>query len=118
MINFLGLFHNSVHLRCEEKINLTAGREGGLQNLEVHGLVTLRIASEKFGRIKVAVKNSDNKGAQLQVGFNLLQDFFLHIVNTYHFFSNFVFLKPLFKLSLGKTALCPVVFFNMVVLKF
>ena len=51
----------------EEKLTLTAGREGGLQNLEVHGMVTLKISSDKFGRIKVAVRNNDNKGIQLQV---------------------------------------------------
>jgi len=57
----------SVHLRVEEKMSLTASREGGLQNLEVHGIVTLKITSDKFGRIKVAVRNSDTKGIQLQV---------------------------------------------------
>jgi len=51
----------------EEKLTLTAGREGGLQNLEVHGIVTLKISNDKFGRIKVAVRNSDTKGIQLQV---------------------------------------------------
>ena len=57
----------SVHLRMEEKMTLTASREGGLQNLEVLGIVTLKITNDKFGRIKVAVRNSDNKGIQLQV---------------------------------------------------
>jgi hypothetical protein len=57
----------SVHIRTEEKITLTAGREGGLQNLEVHGLITLKITNDKFGRIKVAIRNNDTKGAQLQV---------------------------------------------------
>ena len=57
----------SVHLRVEEKMTLTAGREGGLQNLEVHGIITLKITNDKFGRIKVAVRNSDTKGIQLQV---------------------------------------------------
>ena len=48
-------------------MTLTAGREGGLQNLEVHGIITLKITSDKFGRVKVAVHNSDTKGIQLQV---------------------------------------------------
>jgi len=48
-------------------MTLTAGREGGLQNLEVHGIVTLKITNDKFGRIKVGVRNSDTKGIQLQV---------------------------------------------------
>lgn len=56
----------SVHIRLEEKITLTAGREGGLQNLEIHGLATLKIADEKFGRIKIAVPYIDTKGVQLQ----------------------------------------------------
>ncbi|ESO02206.1 hypothetical protein HELRODRAFT_188623 [Helobdella robusta] len=56
----------SVHLQLEEKIVLAAGREGGLQNLEVHGLLTLRISSDKYGRIKVGVRNKDEKGIQLQ----------------------------------------------------
>lgn len=56
----------SVHLRTEEKISLTAGREGGLQNLEVHGLITLKIAAEKYGRSKVTIKNTDTKGVQIQ----------------------------------------------------
>jgi len=66
----------------EEKMTLTAGREGGLQNLEVHGIITLKITSDKFGRIKVAVRNSDTKGVQLQVssvvGFTVLLLEFRH----------------------------------------
>lgn len=61
----------SIHLRMEEKITLTAGREGGLQNLEVHGLITLKIANDKFGRIKVALRNNDTKGAQMQTHPNI-----------------------------------------------
>jgi len=48
-------------------MTLTAGREGGLQNLEVHGIITLKITNDKFGRIKVGVRNTDTKGIQLQV---------------------------------------------------
>lgn len=51
----------------EEKMTLTAGREGGLQNLEVLGIVTLKITNDKFGRVKVTVRNNDSKGIQLQV---------------------------------------------------
>ncbi|XP_074653755.1 coatomer subunit delta-like [Tubulanus polymorphus] len=56
----------SVHLRMEEKISLTAGRDGGLQNMEVHGLVMLRISDDTFGRIKIGVINNDTRGIQLQ----------------------------------------------------
>lgn len=58
----------SVHLRVEEKITLTCGRDGGLQNMEVLGMVTLRVTDDKYGRIRMIVNNNDNKGLQLQVG--------------------------------------------------
>lgn len=65
-----------VHLRIEEKISLTAKRDGGLQNLEVHGMVTLRIADEKYGRIRVSMENHDDKGIQLQTHPNIDKELF------------------------------------------
>lgn len=59
---------SSVHLRVEEKITLTCGRDGGLQNMEVLGMVTLRVTDDKNGRIRLIINNNDNKGLQLQVG--------------------------------------------------
>ncbi|KAF3847197.1 hypothetical protein F7725_020225 [Dissostichus mawsoni] len=55
-----------VHLRVEEKISLTCGRDGGLQNMELLGMVTLRVTDEKSGRIRLIINNNDNKGLQLQ----------------------------------------------------
>jgi hypothetical protein len=43
------------------------GRDGGLQNFELHGLVMLRISDEKLGRIRVQLENKDTRGIQLQV---------------------------------------------------
>lgn len=57
----------SVHLRVEEKMSLTCGRDGGLQNMEVLGMITLRVTDEKNGRISILLNNNDKKGAQLQV---------------------------------------------------
>ncbi|XP_013388796.2 coatomer subunit delta-like [Lingula anatina] len=34
--------------------------------MEVHGLVTLRVTDEKYGRIKIAVNNRDQRGIQVQ----------------------------------------------------
>ena len=51
----------------EEKISVTAGRDGGLQNLEVHGFLMLRITDEKYGCVKIDVTNNDSKGIQIQV---------------------------------------------------
>lgn len=39
----------------EEKLSLTCGRDGGLQNLEIHGLLTLLINEEAYGRVRVQV---------------------------------------------------------------
>ena len=45
----------SVQLRIEEKISLSCGRDGGLHNMEVHGLLTLFITDESYGRVRVQV---------------------------------------------------------------
>lgn len=57
----------SVHIRVEEKISLTAGRDGGLENFEIHGMATIRISEDKNSKVKVHIANRDNKSIQLQV---------------------------------------------------
>ncbi|MCI4394402.1 hypothetical protein PGIGA_G00168400 [Pangasianodon gigas] len=56
----------SVHLRIEEKITLTCGRDGGLQNMEILGMITLRVSDEKNGQIRLLINNNDKRGVQLQ----------------------------------------------------
>ncbi|XP_046400078.1 coatomer subunit delta [Ischnura elegans] len=65
-----------VHLREEEKLHLRVGRDGGLQSFELHGLVTLRISNEKFGRIRVQLDNKDTRGIQLQTHPNVDKELF------------------------------------------
>jgi len=65
-----------VHLRQEERLNVRVGRDGGLQNFELHGLVTLYISDEKWGRIRVQVENSDTRGIQLQTHPNVDKELF------------------------------------------
>ena len=55
----------------EEKIMVTANRDGGLENMEVSGMLTLRITEEAFGRIKLQLANTNNKGIQLQTHPNI-----------------------------------------------
>ncbi len=45
---------------------MTASRDGGLQNMEVHGMIMLKITDEAKGRCKVLLDNVD-KALQLQV---------------------------------------------------
>lgn len=57
----------SVHVKVDEKVTLMAGRDGGLQNMEIRGLVLLRISDSQFGKICVKVENNDDHGFQMQV---------------------------------------------------
>ena len=51
----LVLFFNRIQLRVEEKLTLSCSRDGGLHNMEVHGLLTLFITDETYGRVRVQV---------------------------------------------------------------
>ncbi|KAL1517983.1 hypothetical protein ABEB36_001674 [Hypothenemus hampei] len=57
---------DDVHLRLEEKLIVRIGRDGGVQQFEVLGLVTLHIGNEKWGRIRIQLENKDTRGVQLQ----------------------------------------------------
>ncbi|KAI4498073.1 hypothetical protein M0802_006897 [Mischocyttarus mexicanus] len=65
-----------VHLRQEERLNVRIGRNGGLQHFELHGLVTLHISDEKWGRIRVQLENRDSRGIQLQTHPNVDKELF------------------------------------------
>ena len=56
-----------VHVKIDEKVNLTCGKDGGVQNLEVLGVLSVRIASEDEGKIKIAIRNGDTRNLQIQV---------------------------------------------------
>ena len=58
-----------VHIKVDEKINMTCGKDGGVQNLEVLGVLSVRIGSEDDGKIRILVKNNDNRNLQIQVHF-------------------------------------------------
>lgn len=60
-----------VHVKMDEKISLTCGKDGGVQNLEVLGVLSVRVAGEEDGRIKVALRNGDNRNLQLQTNPNI-----------------------------------------------
>lgn len=67
---------DEVHMRQEEKLMLRVGRDGGLQTFELHGLITLRISDEKWGRIRVVLENKDTRGIQLQTHPNVDKELF------------------------------------------
>ncbi|KRZ29153.1 Coatomer subunit delta [Trichinella pseudospiralis] len=61
----------NVHVKCEEKLSVAIKRDGGMENLDVHGQLSLYIKNEDFSRIMVKVVNNDKSGAQLQTHPNL-----------------------------------------------
>merc|ERR1711899_37212 len=56
----------SVHAKVEETLNVVARRDGGLDSMELSGILTLRISDDAFGRIKLQLKNPTNNMVQLQ----------------------------------------------------
>jgi len=66
----------AVHVALEEKIMMTVGRDGGLQGLEVLGFLTLRVADESLGRIRLELQNTTNKAIQLQTHPNIDKELF------------------------------------------
>ena len=48
-------------------MSLVVGRDGGVKEMEVHGLMTLNITEEQYGKIKLQLDNQDKKGMQIQV---------------------------------------------------
>ena len=45
-----------------------AGRDGGLQNMEILGHMMLRISDPENANILVQLNNKENRGIQFQVG--------------------------------------------------
>jgi len=74
------LVHNTpnekVHIKVDEKINLTCGKDGGVQNLEILGVLSVRVASEEDGRIKIAIRNNDSRALQIQTNPNVDKNLF------------------------------------------
>jgi hypothetical protein len=65
-----------IHVRIEENISVTAGRDGGLQSLELHGIIKLKINDEKMARAILNIANNDKKGVQMQVIFDVVKFLF------------------------------------------
>jgi len=65
-----------VHIRIEDKVTLVVGRDGGVETMEVHGLMTLRVSDEQFGKIRIILNNDDKKGIQIQTHPHVDKDLF------------------------------------------
>ena len=55
-----------MHIKLEEKLNLTAGRDGGLESMELSGMLMLRISDENFGKVKLQLQTPSKSAIQIQ----------------------------------------------------
>lgn len=69
-------FVEKVHFDAREKLTLEAGRDGGLNNMEIHGMLSVRISDAEYSKIQ-ALLNYDKKFAQVQLHPNFDKQAFL-----------------------------------------
>jgi len=55
-----------VHLKLEEKLVVVIERDGALKNMEVKGDLIILISDANFGRLKVKLKNEQNKSSHFK----------------------------------------------------
>lgn len=67
-----------VHLKQEEKLTVRCSRDGGVEALEVLGMIMLRVKSEEHGRVIVAINNKDSRNIQLQTHPNVDKKLFMN----------------------------------------
>lgn len=60
------MFHR-VHIKIAEHITVVAGRDGGLQTMEVLGMATLRVGDPECAHIQIAIDHKDDRAPQFQV---------------------------------------------------
>lgn len=70
--NVPGLKMESVHVRCEEKLTIALNRNGGVENFEINGVMSLKVTDAQYRTVKVKVDNHTDgeekwRGIQLQV---------------------------------------------------
>lgn len=56
----------SVHINIEESVSVTANKDGGLEQMEVKGVLTLKISDPSNARISLAVKANDDSSIQFK----------------------------------------------------
>ena len=73
-VYYMEYFLCSVHLTVNEKLVVTAGRDGGLQNMEVLGMMQLRVTDPQCGCILITIDNQDDRPIQFQVWVTMVDD--------------------------------------------
>lgn len=66
---------SDVHIKKEERLIAIVGRDGGVRNFELHGLVSLRISNEKYQKI-ILQFNTESGSIPLQTHPNVDKELF------------------------------------------
>lgn len=56
----------AVHIDIEERVSVTANKDGGLEQMEVRGVLTLKISDPSSARISLALKSSNDPSIQFK----------------------------------------------------
>ncbi|KAG0167425.1 hypothetical protein DFQ28_006098 [Apophysomyces sp. BC1034] len=56
----------SVHIDVEERVSLAANKDGGLENMDVKGVLTLKVTDPSQARIRIAMKAADDTSIQFK----------------------------------------------------
>lgn len=63
-------------MKVSEKMSAMAGRDGGLDSLEILGMIQLRITDQAFGCLRIAIDKDPQHGVQLQTHPNVDKQLF------------------------------------------
>ena len=56
-----------VHVKIAERVSIAADKDSGLQNMEILGMMNLRVSEGEFNKITLAFGNNEERGIQFQV---------------------------------------------------
>ncbi|KAI8065943.1 coatomer subunit delta [Gongronella butleri] len=68
--------HENVHVSIEERVSMLANVDGGLEQLDVKGVLTLKIADASMGRIRLQLEAIDDPAIQFKTHPNVDKNVF------------------------------------------
>lgn len=58
---------SSVHVSIEERVSLAANKDGGLEQMEVRGVLTLRVGDASNARLRLSLQTADDPAINFKV---------------------------------------------------
>ncbi|CAO3619715.1 unnamed protein product [Cunninghamella echinulata] len=68
--------HEGVHIAIEERVSMLAKQDGSLEQLEIKGVLTLKIADPSLGRIRLSLVAADDASIQFKTHPNVDKNVF------------------------------------------